>query len=93
MHGNPRVAYMLEHGPLPHWMLVARQQREQREREARRASIARAEPQPALPRGRHRAPRRWWGCPATAISSTLFLGLITLETVGRNLTHDIGILA
>ncbi|QVJ00769.1 hypothetical protein KGD82_19955 [Nocardiopsis eucommiae] len=85
---------MLEHGPVPHWMLVARQQREQRAREAREADAsARAEPEPVLPRGRHRAPRRWWGWPATAISSTLFLGLITLETVGRNLTHAIGILA
>ncbi len=93
MQGNPRVAYMLEHGPLPHWVHVARQHREQKAREARRAeAAARAEPEPALPRGRHRAPRPWWGWPATAISSTLLLGLNALEILGQNLTHHIGIL-
>ncbi|PWV48456.1 hypothetical protein BDW27_1108 [Nocardiopsis sp. L17-MgMaSL7] len=92
MSGNPRVAYMLQHGPLPHWVKVARQQREQKAQEAQRAAAAaRAEPEPALPRGRHRAPRRWWGWPATAISSTLLLGLTTLNTLGRTLSHEIGI--
>ncbi len=93
MGDNPRVAYMLQHGPLPHWVKVARQQREQKTQEAQRAAdAARAEPEPVLPRGRHRAPRPWWGWPATAISSTLLLGLTTLEILGRTLTHDISIL-
>ncbi|WP_431871186.1 hypothetical protein [Nocardiopsis eucommiae] len=88
MQGNPRVAYMLEHGPLPHWVHVARQQRE---RKAREAATTRAEPERVLLRGRHRAPRRWWGWPATAISSTLLLGLTTLEILGQPLSHNIGI--
>ncbi|PWV52218.1 hypothetical protein [Nocardiopsis sp. L17-MgMaSL7] len=95
MQGNPRVAYMLEHGPVPHWVHVARQQRERAAREAREAQQAasRVEPEPVLPRGRHRAPRRWWGWPATAISSTLLLGLTTLEALGRTLPHHLGILS
>ncbi|WP_017545951.1 hypothetical protein [Nocardiopsis prasina] len=89
MQGNPRVAYMLERGPLPHWVHVARQQRE---RKAREAATPRAEPKAALPRGRHRAPRRWWGWPAAALSSALLLGLTTLEILGQTLTHNIGTL-
>ncbi len=98
MQDNPRVAYMLEHGPVPHWVHVTRQQRERAAREAREAqeaqqAAARFQPEPVLPRGRHRAPRRWWGWPATAISSTLLLGLNALEILGQNLTHHVGILA
>ncbi|WP_239646360.1 hypothetical protein [Nocardiopsis prasina] len=93
MQGNPRVAHMLEHGPVPHWVHVARQQRERAAREAREAqqAVSRVEPEPVLPRGRHRAPRRWWGWPATAISSTLLLGLTTLEALGRTLPHNLSI--
>ncbi|WP_431872748.1 hypothetical protein [Nocardiopsis eucommiae] len=92
MGDNPRVAYMLHHGPLPHWVKVARHHREHKAQEARRAAAAaRAEPEPARPRGRHRALRRWWGWPATAISSTLLLGLSTLDALGRTLAHEIGI--
>ncbi|PWV52843.1 hypothetical protein [Nocardiopsis sp. L17-MgMaSL7] len=89
MQGNPRVAYMLEHGALPHWVHVARQQRE---RKAQEAATTRTEPNETLPRGRHRAPRPWWGWPATALSSALLLGLTTLEILGQTLTHNIGIL-
>ncbi|WP_431867890.1 hypothetical protein [Nocardiopsis eucommiae] len=93
MGDNPRVAYMLHHGPLPHWVTVARHHREQAAQEAAEAaSPAEPEPEPALPRGRHRAPRPWWGWPATAISSTLLLGLNTLEILGQNLTHPISFL-
>ncbi|QVJ01665.1 hypothetical protein KGD82_00605 [Nocardiopsis eucommiae] len=91
MQGNPRVAYMLEHGPLPHWVKVARQHREQAAQEATEAA-PHIEPEPVPPRGRHRAPRPWWGWPATAISSTLLLGLNALDIVGQNLTHPISFL-
>ncbi|MEU3017090.1 hypothetical protein ABZ635_06810 [Nocardiopsis sp. NPDC007018] len=93
MHGNPRVAYMLQHGPVPHWVKVARQHREQKAREARQAAAdARAElPEPVRTRGRHRAPRRWWGWPATALGTVLLLGQTTLEALGASLAPDIGI--
>ncbi|MEU3017708.1 hypothetical protein ABZ635_10000 [Nocardiopsis sp. NPDC007018] len=71
MGDNPRVAYMLRHGPVPHWVKVARHHREQKAREARQAAAdARtelAETEPVRTRGRHRAPRRWWGWLATAL--------------------------
>ncbi|MFE1167493.1 hypothetical protein [Nocardiopsis sp. NPDC058789] len=93
MGDNPRVAYMLQHGPLPHWVTVARHHREEKARQAQLAEAAsHAEPEPALPRGRHRAPRPWWAWPATAISSTLLLGLNALDIVGQNLTHQISFL-
>ncbi|MFE1166225.1 hypothetical protein [Nocardiopsis sp. NPDC058789] len=93
MGDNPRVAYMLQNGPLPHWVTVARHHREQAAQEAAEAaSPAEPEPEPALPRGRHRAPRPWWAWPATAISSTLHLGLNSLDIVGQNLTHQISFL-
>ncbi|MEU3017303.1 hypothetical protein ABZ635_07935 [Nocardiopsis sp. NPDC007018] len=94
MHDNPRVAYMLQHGPVPHWVKVARQHREQKAREARQAATeARTEPeaQPVRTRGRHRAPRRWWGWPATALGATLLLGQTAMETLGASLAPDIGI--
>ncbi|MEU3017211.1 hypothetical protein ABZ635_07455 [Nocardiopsis sp. NPDC007018] len=98
MHGNPRVAYMLQHGPVPHWVKVARQHREQKAREARqaaadaRAELTETEPQPtARTRGRHRAPRRWWGWPATALGTVLLLGQTAMETLGASLAPDIGI--
>ncbi|MFE9244396.1 hypothetical protein [Nocardiopsis sp. NPDC006938] len=83
MHGNPRVAYMLQHGPVPHWVKVARQHREQKAREARQPA--------ARTRGRHRAPRRWWGWPANALGATLLLGQSAMETLGASLAPDIGI--
>ncbi|MBQ1082118.1 hypothetical protein KBX21_13035 [Nocardiopsis sp. B62] len=93
MGDNPRVAYMLEHGPVPHWVKVARHHREEKARQAQQAEAASlAEPEPALPRGRHRAPRPWWAWPATAISSTLLLGLNALEILDQNLTQHTGIL-
>ncbi|WP_234003821.1 hypothetical protein [Nocardiopsis sp. SBT366] len=91
MGDNPRVAYMLEHGPVPHWVRVARQHREQAAQKAAEAASL-AEPEPVPPRGRHRAPRPWWGWPATAISSTLLLGLNALEILDQNLTQHTGIL-
>ncbi|MEU3018791.1 hypothetical protein ABZ635_15495 [Nocardiopsis sp. NPDC007018] len=86
MDGNPRVAYMLQHGPVPHWVKVARQHREQKAREARVEL-----PEPVRTRGRHRAPRRWWGWPATALAATLLLGQTAMETLGASLAPDIGI--
>ncbi|MEU3021044.1 MULTISPECIES: hypothetical protein [unclassified Nocardiopsis] len=94
MHGNPRVAYMLQHGPVPHWVKVARHHREQKAREARQAAAnARTElPEPVRPRGRHRAPRRWWAWPVTAMGASLLYGLHVLGTAGPALNHNIGIL-
>ncbi|GAA1460125.1 hypothetical protein NE857_32630 [Nocardiopsis exhalans] len=88
MEGNPRVAHMLRHGPTPHWFEVDRQRREQEEREARRLeeAFAALTDAPATPtRGRHRAPRPWWGWPALAISTTLLLAQTTAEALGRAL--------
>ncbi|GAB3702485.1 hypothetical protein [Nocardiopsis oceani] len=98
MQGNPKVAYMLEHGAVPHWVEVARQRRERAEREAEQAREAEeareaVEPPPeSLPgpspefpsasRGRHRAPRRWWAWPAQALSTALLSGNQAMETVG-----------
>ncbi|WP_239647964.1 hypothetical protein [Nocardiopsis ganjiahuensis] len=100
MQDNPRVAYMLEHGPVPHWAKVARQQQERAERKAKEARAARLseEPVPAdlpgmLPRGsrgRHRAPRRWWSWPALAISSVLLFGHASTEAVGQAATRTGG---
>ena len=83
MEGNPRVAHMLEHGPVPHWMRVARQQREQAEREARRAREVVEPPTEftSAPRGRHRAPRRWWNWPAAAVSTAILVGQAVAEAV------------
>ncbi|MFE9244286.1 hypothetical protein [Nocardiopsis sp. NPDC006938] len=90
MDGNPRVAYMLQHGPVPHWVKVARQHREQK---AREAAAAQTKPKPTLPRGRHRAPRSWWRWPATALGASLLHGLHVLDTVApAALNHHIGIL-
>ena len=89
LDGNPRVAYMLQHGPVPHWVKVARKQREQN---AREAAAARRKPNAELPRGRHRAPRSWWGWPAMAMGASLLYGLHVLDTVGPALAHNIGIL-
>ncbi|GAB3745832.1 hypothetical protein [Nocardiopsis nanhaiensis] len=91
MQCNPRVAYMLEHGAVPHWVTVARQRREQAEREAAqvREALEAVEPPPepapvfrAASRGRHRAPRRWWAWPALALSTALFSANSAMETVG-----------
>ncbi|MFE9247134.1 hypothetical protein [Nocardiopsis sp. NPDC006938] len=97
MRGNPRVAYMLLHGPVPHWVKVARQHRDQKAREARQAAtdarteLTETEPQPTVrTRGRHRAPRRWWGWPANALGATLLLGLKTLGILGASPTPDMG---
>ena len=92
MRDNPRVAYMLEHGELPHWMIVARQRREQAEREARRVS-APIEPSvepPAIRRGRHRAPRRRWALPALVVSAALLLGQRVVEAIGQAISPSSG---
>jgi hypothetical protein len=64
MRGNPRVAYRLEHGALPHWMRVAEERRVQRERAPVRPDVPEAGPVSAEG-GRHRRPRarrvRWSG--------------------------------
>ncbi|WP_017581495.1 hypothetical protein [Nocardiopsis valliformis] len=86
MEGNPRVAHMLRHGPTPQWFEVDRQRREQAEREARRleeAIVALTDDSPAPTRGRHRAPRPWWGWPAVAVSTTLLLVQSTVEAFGQ----------
>ncbi|MEV2276075.1 hypothetical protein AB0I72_10850 [Nocardiopsis sp. NPDC049922] len=60
MEGSPRVAYRLEHGILPAWMLVAEEKR--RGRVGPRPTVPVREPNPT-PRGggRHRSRRRWRG--------------------------------
>lgn len=92
MRGNPRVAYMLEHGELPHWMTVARQRREQAEREARQVGAPADLPtgSPAIRRGRHRAPRRRWALPALAVSAALLLGQRVAEAIGQPLAQSVG---
>ena len=101
MPGNPRVAHMLEHGPLPHWMIVARQRREQAEREARRLRESKPVEEPFLAdlpgmapvrsRGRHRAPRRRWATlPAAAISVALLAGTNIAQAVGRTIAEMSG---
>ncbi|GAB3712150.1 hypothetical protein [Nocardiopsis oceani] len=89
MQGNPKVAYMLEHGAVPHWVTVARQRRERAEREAEQAREA-VEPPPEAPpefpsasRGRHRAPRRWWAWPALALSTALLSGNQAMEAIAE----------
>lgn len=74
MVGNPKVAYRLEHGVLPHWMVVAKERRERAERQARESSMPEAEPLEPAPRrsrGRHRAPRR----PGAWVGTTLTYGV------------------
>ncbi|MES0832274.1 hypothetical protein [Nocardiopsis tropica] len=56
MRGNPRVAYRIEHGALPHWMGVAEERRVQRERAPARSDVPEAGPVSAEG-GRHRRPR------------------------------------
>ena len=92
MRGNPKVAYMLEHGELPHWMIVARQRREQAKKEARRASVLIDPPDgfPANRRGRHRAPRRRWALPALAVSAALLLGQRGVEVIGWSAAQSSG---
>lgn len=100
MQGNPRVAHMLKHGPTPHWFHVARQRREQEEREAQalEAAVAEAEAYlaaltaPAPPRGRHRAPRRWWAWPAAALGSALLFGLTVTEALAEGFAQNAGFL-
>ncbi|WP_026117444.1 hypothetical protein [Nocardiopsis alkaliphila] len=98
MPGDPRIAHMLEHGPLPHWMIVARQRREEAEREARESRAARAAEEPSLAdlpgmapsrrRGRHRAPRRRWvALPVAAISVALLMGVTIVEAVVRTIAE------
>lgn len=57
MRGNPRVAYRLEHGALPHWMRVAEERRVQRDRASARPDVPEERPVPAVG-GRHRRHRR-----------------------------------
>ena len=93
MEGNPRVAYMLEHGELPHWVTVDRQRREQAGREARRIEEAWAEAHTQMARrGRHRAPRRWRDWPAVAVSAALLRGQAFLEAMGEGTVLTGGVL-
>lgn len=85
MAGNPRVARRIEHGQLPHWMLVAKERRERAQAEARTG----AEPEhaddvlpPAFPRGRHRAPRKRHGRSLMAYGMTLVAGAVATELLG-----------
>lgn len=74
MVGNPKVAYRLEHGFMPHWMVVAKERRERAEREARESITPEAEPLEPAPRrspGRHRAPCR----PGAWVGATLTYGV------------------
>jgi hypothetical protein len=57
MRGNPRVAYRLEHGVLPHWMRVAEERRVQRNRAPSRPGVLEEGTEPAEG-GRHRRHRR-----------------------------------
>ncbi|MEU3307077.1 hypothetical protein ACWGSK_17655 [Nocardiopsis sp. NPDC055551] len=102
MPDNPRVAYMLEHGPLPHWMIVARERRGQAEREARESREARAADEAFLtdlpgmasakPRGRHRAPRRRRSVPALAINVVLLPGAAVVAAIGQAVVEAVGFL-
>lgn len=84
---------MLEHGPLPHWMIVARERWEQAEREARESSEARAADEafladlpgmaPAKPQGRHRAPRRKRNLSTLAFGVVLHSGLAAVAVIGQ----------
>ncbi|MFJ9555896.1 hypothetical protein ACIRPH_18925 [Nocardiopsis sp. NPDC101807] len=83
MHGNPRVAYRLEHGALPHWMRVAEERRVQLERAPARSDVPEAGPVSAEG-GRHRRPRarrvRWSGRRALsyvlAVAGGVLLGQV-----------------
>lgn len=81
MVGNPRVARRIEHGQLPHWMIVARERREKAQTQARaEVEAARAEVDdvlpPALPRSRHRALRKQHGRTLLAYGMTLVAGAV-----------------
>ncbi|GAA1459270.1 hypothetical protein NE857_29725 [Nocardiopsis exhalans] len=100
VQGNPRVAHMLQHGPTPYWFEVARQRQEKEEREAQALETAVAEAEaflaaqtaPAPPRGRHRAPRRWWAWPAAALGSALLFGLTVTEALAEGFAQNVGFL-
>lgn len=87
MVGNPRVAYRLEHGQLPHWMIVAKERREQAEREVRAANRVETDPdsfRPRKPRGRHRAPR-WrggWAAATLTYGMALAAGMVISQVAG-----------
>ena len=84
---------MLEYGTVPHWVTVARQQREQAERDAEQARGSNG-PWPefaSASRGRHRAPRRWWSWPALALSATLLSGHNAAEVVGEAVVRSGGL--
>ena len=84
---------MLEHGELPHWMIVARERREQAEREARQSTKTNAADEafladlpgmaPDKPRGRHRAPRRKRNLSTLAFGVALHSGLAVAAAVGQ----------
>ncbi|WP_433699164.1 hypothetical protein [Nocardiopsis sp. CA-288880] len=83
MCGNPRVAYRIEHGALPHWMRVVEEQRAQRERPPVRPDTPEDDPVSAEG-GRHRRPRarrvRWSGRRALsyvlAVAGGVLLGQV-----------------
>lgn len=87
MAGDPRVARRIEHGQLPHWMLVAKERREKARTEARaearadRVDVDDVLP-PALLRGRHRAPRKRHSRTLLAYGMTLVAGAVTTELFG-----------
>ncbi|SIO89355.1 hypothetical protein [Nocardiopsis sp. JB363] len=89
MAGNPRVARRIEHGQLPHWMLVAKERRERAQAEAHAETRTGAEPDhvddvlpSVLPRGRHRAPRKRHGRSLMAYGMTLVAGAVATELFG-----------
>ncbi|MEU3019842.1 hypothetical protein ABZ635_20890 [Nocardiopsis sp. NPDC007018] len=79
MVGNPKVAYRIEHGVMPHWMIVAKERREQAVREAKRREAEPGPIPPRRPRGRHRAPR-WrggWAAATLTYGIALVAGMIS----------------
>ncbi|MEE2053029.1 hypothetical protein [Nocardiopsis tropica] len=87
MRGNPRVAYRIEHGALPHWMRVAEERRAQRERPPVRPDVPEAGPVSAEG-GRHRRPRarrvRWSGRRALSYGAAVAGGVLLGQVVAMS---------
>jgi hypothetical protein len=95
VEGDPRVAPTLQHGAVPHWVRLARQRQKQVQIGAGAAGTAEeltlvAHPAVSRRRGRHRAPRRWWGWPALAISTALLFGQTAAEVVAQGTLKTAG---
>ncbi|MFD3686419.1 hypothetical protein ACFWTE_16520 [Nocardiopsis sp. NPDC058631] len=87
MRGNPRVAYRLEHGALPHWMRVAEERRAQRDRTSARPDVPEEGPVPAAG-GRHRRSRpprpRWSGWRALSYGAAVAGGVLLGQVVAMS---------